>query len=63
VTHDQKEALSIGRSIAVLKDGRLAQVGTPASFYQSQESLCRDFIGNYQSHPPRLPSRSGIGLN
>src|SRR5437763_11739919 len=29
VTHDQKEALSVADRIAVMKDGRLAQVGTP----------------------------------
>ncbi|MGO9441060.1 MAG: ABC transporter ATP-binding protein, partial [Terriglobales bacterium] len=29
VTHDQAEALSTGRQVAVLRDGRLAQVATP----------------------------------
>jgi glycine betaine/proline transport system ATP-binding protein len=30
ITHDLDEALSSGDRIAILKDGRLVQVGTPA---------------------------------
>jgi iron(III) transport system ATP-binding protein len=33
VTHDQKEALSTADRIAVMKDGRLVQVGTPQELY------------------------------
>jgi iron(III) transport system ATP-binding protein len=33
VTHDQKEALSTADRIAVMKDGRLIQVGTPQALY------------------------------
>jgi iron(III) transport system ATP-binding protein len=46
VTHDQKEALSIADRIAVLKDGRLAQVGTPAELYHKPaSSFVASFIG------------------
>src|SRR2546430_500169 len=38
VTHDQKEALSIADRIAVLKDGRLTQVGTPGELYQKPKN-------------------------
>ena len=34
VTHDQAEALSTGRQVAVLRDGRLAQVATPEILYR-----------------------------
>ena len=34
VTHDQAEALSTGRQVAVLRDGRLAQVATPEVLYR-----------------------------
>jgi ABC-type sugar transport system ATPase subunit len=33
VTHDQGEAMSLGERIAVIKDGRIEQVGTPAEIY------------------------------
>ena len=33
VTHDQDEALSLGTQIAIMRDGRLAQVGPPATLY------------------------------
>ncbi len=46
VTHDQKEALSIADRMAVLVDGAILQVGTPAEVYKRPN--CRfvaDFIG------------------
>jgi iron(III) transport system ATP-binding protein len=46
VTHDQKEALSTADRIAVMKDGRLAQVGTPQELYRSPSSaFVAEFIG------------------
>jgi ABC-type Fe3+/spermidine/putrescine transport system ATPase subunit len=34
VTHDQEEALTMADRIAVMKDGRVAQVGTPDELYE-----------------------------
>src|SRR5881296_2693395 len=34
VTHDQTEAMTMGQRIAVLHEGRLRQLGTPAEVYQ-----------------------------
>jgi len=34
VTHDQSEALSLADTVAVLRDGRLEQVGTPEEVYE-----------------------------
>ena len=46
VTHDQKEALSIADRMAVLKDGKIQQVGTPQEIYQSPaSSFVAEFIG------------------
>jgi iron(III) transport system ATP-binding protein len=46
VTHDQKEALSVADRIAVLKDGKLLQVGTPSELYHSPvSSFVAGFIG------------------
>lgn len=46
VTHDQKEALSVADRIAVMKDGRLAQVGAPGELYHTpKSSFVAAFIG------------------
>jgi iron(III) transport system ATP-binding protein len=46
VTHDQKEALSVADRIAVMKDGRVVQVGTPGDLYhRPATSFVADFIG------------------
>ncbi len=39
VTHDQAEALSTGRQVAVLRDGRLAQVAAPDVLYRTPVDL------------------------
>src|SRR3954451_995893 len=38
VTHDQSEALSLADTVAVLRDGRLEQVGTPEEVYERPRS-------------------------
>lgn len=46
VTHDQQEALSVSDRIAVMKDGNVLQVGTPAEIYEAPAtSFVADFIG------------------
>ena len=46
VTHDQKEALSLADQIAVMKDGKIVQVGAPREIYNSPNSqFVADFIG------------------
>jgi iron(III) transport system ATP-binding protein len=46
VTHDQEEALSLADRVAVLRDGRIIQQGTPAQLYERpvDERLAR-FLG------------------
>jgi iron(III) transport system ATP-binding protein len=39
VTHDQAEALSTGREVAVLRDGRLVQTASPDSLYRTPADL------------------------
>lgn len=39
VTHDQEEALSLGDQVAVMLDGRIAQVGTPDEVYRRPVDL------------------------
>jgi ABC-type Fe3+/spermidine/putrescine transport system ATPase subunit len=46
VTHDQSEAMSISDRIAVMKQGRIVQVGTPQELYMHPTSLfVAHFIG------------------
>jgi iron(III) transport system ATP-binding protein len=46
VTHDQEEALSISDRLAVMYQGRVAQVGTPAEVYESPATIgVADFLG------------------
>jgi len=46
VTHDQSEAMAIADRIAVLNEGRLRQVATPAELYQRPvDAFVADFVG------------------
>lgn len=46
VTHDQSEAMSISDRIAVMKKGKIVQIGTPQELYMSPNSLfVAHFIG------------------
>ncbi|NVK35180.1 MAG: ABC transporter ATP-binding protein [Rhodobacteraceae bacterium] len=46
VTHDQEEALAVSDKIVVMKDGHIAQIGTPRELYESPASdFIADFIG------------------
>lgn len=46
VTHDQKVALSISDTIAVMHEGRLEQVGTPSEIYERPRTrFIADFMG------------------
>lgn len=44
VTHDQSEAMSISDRIAVMKKGKIIQVGTPQELYMNPNSL---FVANF----------------
>ena len=46
VTHDQGEALSLADQVAVMRDGRLAQVATPPDLYRSPaDAQVATFVG------------------
>jgi spermidine/putrescine transport system ATP-binding protein len=46
VTHDQEEALALGDRIAVFRDGRMEQVGTPTEMYEEPSSaFVAGFLG------------------
>lgn len=62
VTHDQLEALTLSDRIAVMRDGRVLQVGTPEEIYRRPATLfVASFVagpslnllrGAVQAHPP-----------
>jgi ABC-type sugar transport system ATPase subunit len=49
VTHDQGEAISMADRVAVMNDGELQQVGTPAELYEMPANL---FVANFIGEPP-----------
>lgn len=60
VTHDQEEALFMGDEVAVMKDGRLQQVGTPETiFHRPRTRFVAEFMGQTDFIPGRVNS-SGI---
>ena len=49
VTHDQVEAMTMGHRIAIMKDGKLQQVGTPLEVYEQPQNL---FVASFIGTPP-----------
>jgi multiple sugar transport system ATP-binding protein len=49
VTHDQVEAMSMGDRVAVMRTGKLVQVGDPLTIYDGPVDL---FVGGFIGNPP-----------
>ena len=49
VTHDQKEALSLGDKVAVMEKGALRQLATPEDVYRNPNDL---FVARFVGEPP-----------
>jgi iron(III) transport system ATP-binding protein len=57
VTHDQEEALSISDQVAVMRDGRFTQVGSPESVYRHPtDRFTAEFLGDCISVPCSVTS-------
>ncbi len=54
VTHDQEEALTLSDRIAVVQDGRIAQLGTPREVYERPKSA---FVAQFLGDSNLLPGR------
>ena len=55
VTHDQEEAMTMADRIAVMREGRFLQLGTPSEIYEHPQSrFVADFIGNVNLFEGRL---------
>lgn len=60
VTHDQEEALTMSDRIAVMRDGRIEQVGTPRDLYERPvNEFVANFIGESNLLEGHLQRRDG----
>ena len=63
VTHDQEEALSLSDRVAVMKDGRVLQVGIPKELYERPRTrFVADFVGTNNLVPGEVQERRGDQL-
>lgn len=56
VTHDLKDALAVSDRVAVIRDGRLEQVGTPEEIYRHPET---EFVATFVGKSNILPGTIG----
>jgi spermidine/putrescine ABC transporter ATP-binding subunit len=66
VTHDQGEALTLADRIAVIHDGRVAQIGTPEDLYERPaDTFVADFIGevNFLGGTLRTAPEARVDVN
>lgn len=62
VTHDQEEALTMSDRLAVMNEGRIEQVGTPAGVYEEPASaFVAGFVGVSNLLPPEV-ARLVVGM-
>ncbi|TGN40229.1 polyamine ABC transporter ATP-binding protein [Marinobacter confluentis] len=55
VTHDQEEAMTMASRIAIMSQGRIAQVGSPVDIYESPNSrMTAEFIGSVNIFESRI---------
>ncbi|MFY9888890.1 MAG: ABC transporter ATP-binding protein [Streptosporangiaceae bacterium] len=58
VTHDQEEALTMSDRLAVMRDGKIVQIGPPAQVYEEPaDTYVADFLGVSNLMPVEIVSR------
>jgi putrescine transport system ATP-binding protein len=63
VTHDQEEAMSMAGHVAVMQDGRIAQLGTPRDVYEAPATrFVADFLGAVNLFGGTVVARDGNRL-
>ncbi len=63
VTHDQEEALSLSDRVAVMREGRVLQIGTPKDLYERPRTrFVADFVGTNNLVPGQVKERRGARL-
>jgi putative spermidine/putrescine transport system ATP-binding protein len=58
VTHDQEEAMMMSDRIAIMRDGRIAQIGAPMELYKHPAT---PFVANFLGETNLLPCRGAVG--
>jgi ABC-type Fe3+/spermidine/putrescine transport system ATPase subunit len=62
ITHDQEEALSLSDRIAIMRTGRVEQVGTPRELYEKPDNLyIAEFLGGSNVLPGVAGDRTAEG--
>lgn len=62
VTHDQDEAFILSDRMGVMRDGRIAQIGTPEELYRAPDSLfVAKFLGKTNLFPGEVVERTPAG--
>ncbi len=60
VTHDQEEALSLSDRVAVMRDGRVLQLGVPRELYERPRTrFVADFVGTNNLIPGSVKGQDG----
>lgn len=60
VTHDQEEAMSMASRMAVMKNGKIAQIGAPKQMYEYPKSrFVADFLGSINMIEGKVHSLEG----
>ncbi len=59
VTHDQTEAMTLGDRLAVLKEGRIQQIGRPHDIYAVPANL---FVAGFMGYPPMNLLSARLGM-
>ncbi|WP_157252103.1 ABC transporter ATP-binding protein [Nonomuraea typhae] len=59
VTHDQEEALTMSDRVALLREGRIVQVGTPQELYEKPASR---YVAEFLGESNLLPGEDGLLL-
>jgi spermidine/putrescine transport system ATP-binding protein len=64
VTHDQEEALAMSDIIAVMRDGRIDQMGTPTELYDCpRTAFVASFIGSQNFFPGRIEAAGRLAAD
>ncbi|MEO0855020.1 MAG: ABC transporter ATP-binding protein, partial [Cyanobacteria bacterium J06648_11] len=64
VTHDQEEALTMSDRVAVMRDGRIEQIGTPEHIYNRPRTpFVAGFIGQCNVRRAEILGRNGAIVN
>ncbi len=63
VTHDQIEALALSSRIAVMRDGKIMQIGSPREIYEKPANrFVAEFIGTTNFISGKIVNREGVDL-